>query len=153
MGGPRRPTNRTARTAGKVTTLLLVALGVFVVLQRCDQMRDRADEYTSRGLDAWARQLQAEPLELNEAISAFEEAARASVDASYPLFYLSAAEEVLGRREYGAPPSTAWIEALDALRAGDLDDALRRFQTIGGENHRATLYVRLVRELLARTGS
>lgn len=125
-------------------------LGVFVVVKRCDQMRDRADEHLEHGLQAWAAALDSVDPDLNEAERAFEEAARHSMSSAYPLFCLSAVEEVRGQRKYDVPPSEDWVRAIEVLAAGEPENALELFERFVGDNERAALYVRLIGELIER---
>ena len=150
MSAPRRTKARSTHTARWLTTSVLVALGVFVFWQRCDQMRDHADENLDRGLNAWTSALSTETPDLGAAEQAFEEAARHSVSASFPLFCLSAIEEVRGQKTYDVPPSEDWIRAVEALGAGDLETASELFEAREAQNERAALYVRLIDELEQR---
>lgn len=130
----------------------MIALGAFVVSQRCDMARERAEAMLADGVQAWADGLGSDAA-LADAEGFFEEAAAASLDPSYALFCVTAIHEVRGTFQHPAPPSEAWRAAVSALREQRWADAQRLFGVIGGESPRAASFVRLSRELGAAARS
>ncbi len=150
MGTTSRARQAGARFGRVLSIGLLIAIGVFVVWQRCSQMSDHANDMLEAGLDEWAGALQGQG-DMERARNLLEEAAGHSLDADYALFCLTAIDEVSGDWEYEIAPSEAWVDAIEALSEGELDRAKASFRAIGGEAARAVQFIELIDDLKARS--
>ena len=135
-----------------LATVLLVALGIFVVWGRCHQFVSHRTESVERGLFALAETLSEQTGQFTAAENAFTEAVRLSAIDPYPSFCLSAIRELSGNATLTFEPTAEWELAVATLASGRFDDARALFveqERQHDTDHvvRARLYVRLIDDI------
>lgn len=135
-----------------LATVLLVALGIFIVWGRCQQFVSHRTEALERGLVALAQTLSEQTGQFTAAEHAFTEAIRLSAMDPYPSFCLSAIRELQGNATLTFEPTAEWEHAVITLASGRFDEARALFvehQQQHDANHvgRARMYLRLIDDI------